>query len=43
MTSKVKGRKITVISMISDNVQYWLTDPMKVPLPLSEMIVVKGG
>ena len=36
-------KEITVISMLSDNVQYWLKGPMKVPLKTGEIINLTKG
>ena len=37
------GREITVVIMLSDNVQYWLKDPMKIRLKTGEDMALKRG
>ena len=38
----LSGKEVVVITTLSDNIQYSLKDPMKVPLLTSETIVLKG-
>ena len=38
----LSGKEVVVITMLSNNIQYSLKDPMKVPLLTSETIVLKG-
>ena len=39
----IKGKEVAVVSMFSDNVQYWLKGPMKVLLETGkETILTKG-
>ena len=39
----IKGREIAVISMLSDNVQYWLQGPIEVLLKMGKKIVLNKG
>ena len=36
----IKGRDIAVVSMLSNNVQYWLKGPMKILLKTGKEIVL---
>ena len=39
----IKRREIAVISMLSDNVQYWLQGPIEVLLKMGKKIVLNKG
>ena len=39
----IKGREIAVVSMLSDNVQYWLQGPIEVLLKTGKKIVLNKG
>ena len=39
----IKGRKIAVVSMLSDNVQYWLQRSIEVLLKMGKKIVLNKG
>ena len=36
----IKGREVAVVSMLSDNVQYWFKGPMKILLKTGKKIVL---
>ena len=39
----VQGKEVAVVIMLSDNVQYWLMEPMKVLLKTGKEISLKKG
>ena len=39
----IQGKEVTVVSMLSDNVQYWLKEPMKILLITGEEMMLKKG
>ena len=39
----IKGKEIAVVSMLSNNVQYWLQGPIKVLLKMGKKIVLNKG
>ena len=39
----IKGKEIAVVSMLSDNVQYWLQGSIEVLLKMSKKIVLNKG
>ena len=43
LTYPIKGKKITVVSMLSDNVQYWLQGSIEVLLKMGKKIVSNKG
>ena len=43
LSYSIQGKEIAVVSMLSDNVQYWLKGPIKVLLKTGEEIVLNKG
>ena len=43
LSYSIQGKEITVVSKLSDNVQYWLKGPVKVLLKMGKEIVLNKG
>ena len=39
----IQGKEVAVVSIFSDNVQYWLKEPMKILLPSGENVELTKG
>ena len=43
LSFRVQGKEVAVVIMLSNNVQYWLKEPVKIRLKTSEDVVLSKG